>query len=179
MAITKAQVKAWNDKFKSLSKAEQRVEIAKDILKQLRAKKYIASRGSYIVGLTDVDEELDIRSNFDKVQNCQCCALGACLLSVTKYKNKLKFNDVQLIMAGDNDSWSLLKEIFTVKQIAILEYMFEGGSGTKVAEYSFQYYLDENTRFKCSSFRYKYDSDDARLKAICKNIINNKGDIKP
>ena len=31
-------------------------------------------------------KELDIQDNFDKIKSCRVCAMGACILSITKFK---------------------------------------------------------------------------------------------
>jgi hypothetical protein len=179
MAIKPYQIKKWNNYFKSLTKAEKRIAIAKDILQQIKLKKYIPYSGSYITfkNYYNINNELDIQANFDKAQ-CNCCQLGACIMSLTKFENKLKFSDIQYA-ESDNKSWKMLEKIFTPRQIAIMEYCFEGDEGgSKVAEDFFKYELDKETIEKCDEFKNKYFSDEDTMKAICNNLIKNKGEIK-
>jgi len=76
MAITKTQIIKWNKQFDNLSKPEQRVLIAKDVLQQLKKDKYRANTGSYVLKESYLENTCDIQSNFDKLGKCNVCALG-------------------------------------------------------------------------------------------------------
>lgn len=179
MAITNTQIKKWNETFKKASKPEKKILIAKDVLANIKSKKYNSEKGNYITHMNgDYNGYDDVQKNLDKLESCNCCALGACLISSTKYQNKLTFNDLYCARSNNNNVWGQLKTIFTPKEMAIMEYCFEGNEGSKVAEDSFYYYLDEKTTQKCDSFFYQYNSSNERLTAICNNIIKNKGFIK-
>lgn len=177
--LTETQIKELNDKFKSLSRAEQRVLIAKDVLVQIRAKKYRPNAGSYVNFGKYFPGDESIQKHIDEV-TCNCCALGACLLSTTKYKNKLDFSDTYRLDAT-NDSWGLLKDIFSPRQLTMIEYAFEVSSvGTRVGENYYGTHIDSELEDKCIAFgKVNYDSDKKRLIAIMKNIIKNKGTFKP
>jgi len=178
MAITNTQIKKWNETFKKASKPEKKILIAKDVLANIKSKKYIPFAGNYIIFISSVFKDNDVQKNLDTLESCNCCALGACLISSTKYQNKLKFDDLNGLGAYDNNVWRQLKNIFTPREMAIMEYCFEGIGGTKVAEDSFFYNLDKKTEQKCENFYYNYSNSTERLVAICKNIIKNKGFIK-
>lgn len=179
MAITKKQIAKWNEEFKSLSKPEQRVLIAKDVIKQLKLRKYIA-RESIYVEYIPAGGNLDVRSNFDKVDDCHCCALGSCLLSLTKYNNKFTFNDLDNL---GKPVWKELAKFFTVNQLTLIEYAFEGWYKTKedgVGKCHFNPTVEDSELDKCHSFYSIYENDEKqRLIAIMKNIIKNKGTFKP
>jgi hypothetical protein len=109
-----------------------------------------------------------------------CCALGACLLSTTKFKNKLNFGDVDSL-CSNSDSWKLLRGVFSHSQINMIEYAFEASHhGARVGED----YFGDNVKFnydervKCISFGRSFYSDSDRIVAIMKNIIKNKGTFK-
>lgn len=178
MAITKAQITKWNNTFKAATKAEKRVMIAKDVIAQLKAKKYIANTRSYIK-YTGIDYSCDVQSNFDKINRCRVCALGGILLSTTKYKNKLKANNVNYITSTDT-SWNLLKGIFDPKQILLIETAFEENyiAGSKVGRNKFFASLTEKEQNKAIEFA-PHLTNEKKLIAICRNIIENKGTFKP
>jgi len=184
--LTENKIKKLNDKFKSLSKTEKRVLIARDVIAQVKAEKYFPRRGSYIKYLTLGGDEYDVTTNsmaslqkhFDEI-TCNCCALGACLLSATKYKNRLEFQDVYNL-ASSQSPWDLLKGIFSSKQLNMIEYAFEAErSGTRVGENRFKNYLEEEIQVACIDFGRSYDDPEDRMIAIMKNIIKNKGEFKP
>lgn len=177
--------------FSSLSKPEKRVAIAKDVLQQIKIGKYIAETGSYIGGIkfiggeyiSDMENE-DIQKNFKKIRKCEVCAMGACLMSVTKFANKLEFGDIgSSITELNNDKVKrLFASIFSPSQLLMIERAFEGDSGgTTVGcdvfdldEYDFEKQIE-----KCDEFYKSYFEQEERLVAIMKNIIKNKGTFKP
>lgn len=177
--ISKRTIKRWNDKFNSLTKSEQRVEIAKDIIRSLKAEKYIAQTNTYIISEhLNVELNEDIRENFDKIENCRCCMLGSCLLSITKYKNKLKFTDITGLYSTGN-AWKLLATVFTPYQALMMETAFEGRGGTKVGEDYFNIGLSDKDEDKCQNFYIDSGGAEKRMIAICSNIIQNRGKFVP
>tara|TARA_R110000868_G_scaffold1729_1_gene13860 strand:- start:956 stop:1504 length:549 start_codon:yes stop_codon:yes gene_type:complete len=177
MEITQKQIKIWNNIFTKATKKEKKILIAKDILANLKLKKYIANSGSYFDKATlgdTIGYESDLQENFNKIENCYCCQLGACLLSSTKFQNKLTPDDLS---GSNSSSWKQLLNIFTIRELAIMEQCFEGGSyfdQSIVAYDTFQYVLDSDLKEKCDDFQYHFDSDEDRMKAICNNIIKGK-----
>lgn len=184
MAITKTQIKKWNEEFNSLSKPEKRVAIAKDVIKQVKAGKYYPSNWyGYIDFEKVVDENLSIQENFDKIKNCSCCMLGACLLSITKFQNQLKFKDtydeekLDTGFQGNNSKITkLLSSVFTPKQQALLEACFENGN-YEHAKNAFKISLSPDEVIDCFEFFEKYEHPDERVIAAMENIIKNKGNF--
>ena len=152
--LTETQIKKLNTKFESLSSAEQRVLIAKDVLAQVKAEKFIPRRGNYIKNLTIKGGQPSggsVQKHFDEI-TCSCCALGACLLSATKFKNKLEFGDIY-DMVSRNSSWDLLKGIFSAEQLNMIEYAFEAQrSGTRVGENRFDNLLEKDLEYSSLFF---------------------------
>lgn len=176
--------------FSKLSKPEKRVAIAKDVLSEMK-RKYIPVAGVYIhymefiKGVEDSDmESQDIQSNFKKIKECNVCALGACLMSATKFANKLNFCDIgDSVEHLNNDKVKkLFNSLFTPLQLLMIEIAFEGnGGGDRFAvdvfgldKYEFIDIVNE-----CDSFHQRYKNDRNRMTAIMKNIIENKGEFKP
>lgn len=187
MKISKNKVKKVP--FSKLSKAEKRVAIAKDVLQQIRVGKYIADAGRYIYGvdapdIEDVYYESDIKKNFSKIKECKVCAMGACLMSATKFANKLKFQDIGSGISDLNNPQvkSLFKSIFSPVQLLLIERSFEGRTGGSTVgcdvfgldEFDFNQQIE-----KCSDFYHEYPTDEDRLVGIMNNIIENKGTFKP
>ena len=177
--LNETQIKKLNDKFKSLSKAEQRVLIARDVIAQVNKKKYKPSTGAYLTLVNNFYNHWSVQEHIDEIE-CRCCALGACLLSTTKFKNKLNFGDVDSL-CSKSDSWKLLRGVFSHSQINMIEYAFEAShNGSRVGEDYFNDYakFNYNKRAKCISFgrSFVYESD--RIVAIMENIIKNKGTFK-
>lgn len=174
--------------FSKLSKPEQRVKVAKDVLLQLKKKTYIASVGKYVVtnDLLEIGlkKEDDIRKNFKKIQQCRCCALGSCLLSITKFKNTLTVGD----LGGGINSYKEkeAKKLFTMfspQQLLLIENSFEGSPSDSMTMRIGANVFGKNTTNeqdeKCTSFYNRYDNVNDRLVAIMKNIVANKGTFKP
>src|SRR5579885_1896683 len=99
------QITRANAAFAKLSKAEQRVAIAKDVLKQLKAKKIRPKFGVYL-GMPSRSDDLNFRKHLipnlmdeklndkdlqevlQKIPTCEACALGSMFYcSVKKYDN--------------------------------------------------------------------------------------------
>lgn len=168
--------------FSELSPSQQRIKVAKDVLLQLKKKKYVATVGKYIdsydfskMGLKYDD---DIKKNFKKIKECKCCALGSCLLSITKFKNTLTIKDVSSKENFQNSSGKLLK-MFTPKQLLLIENSFEGKpSGDYTSRIGKNVFGEDTTLEedeKCRSFYWQYSDTNSRLIAIMQNIIKNKG----
>lgn len=175
--------------FSKLSKAKKRVAIAKDVLKQIRVGKYIANKGKYIsrVDAPDIEDvyyQSDIKKNFSKIKNCNVCAMGACLMSATKFANKLKFQDIGSGVGDLNNPKvkDLFKSIFSPEQLLLIERAFEdktGGSTVGCDVFGLEEWDFEKQIQKCSEFYGEYNNDETRLIGIMNNIIKNKGTFKP
>jgi hypothetical protein len=175
--ITKTQIKKWNDYFTKLSKSEQSVAIAKDVIKQIKAEKYTPTSGWYIRGaLTRLDNEADVQTNLNV--SCNCCALGASLLSTVKYKNTLKIEDLYGYNEKNSQFTKMLDSIFTTKQQALIEASFEDGLHLQ-ANLTKGFRLSEKDYEKCRDFYKLYNDPEDRLIGIMNNIIKNKGVFKP
>ena len=169
--------------FSKLSKAEQRVKVAKDVLVQLKNKKYIANMGAYIDGMDLENSGLkngdNIKSNFHKIKSCKCCALGSCILSITKFKNTLIIGDVNSGKYPFYDNTKKLFKMFSPKQLLLIENSFEGKpEGQNTSRIGYTVFMADTTfeeKEKCRSFYLQYPDTELRLIAIMKNIIANKG----
>jgi hypothetical protein len=188
-------IAANNEIFKKASKAEKRIMIAKDIIQNIKEKKYIATTGSWVgskelVNLQekyeDADEENKHKHDLslqellisNKLNGCQCCALGSIFLETTRRNNKEKISDL-CVNAFELDSaieCGTLKngmdKIFSRQQLEMIEYTFEQSNGSFLID-------DEDIANKCMCFAEKFDSDKDLLIGIMENIVKNKGTFKP
>ena len=169
--------------FQELTLAEKRIAIAKDVIAQLDADKYIAEAGQYCC-FRDMDVEMsdDIKKKFDEEWICDVCALGGLLVSLTHFNNKYTFQDLDAISCKEITSpFKELAEYFTLSQLFLIEAAFEGWTdfSTGVA-HSMDYkptpeelYLVEE---HADAWEDNYYNDD-RLRKIMKNIIQNGGEF--
>lgn len=194
--------------FSKLSKPKKIVAIAKDVLMQIKNRRYIANTGAYITSIKMNEGYLrdfidqSIKKNFGKIKKCTVCAMGACLMSITKFENKLNFGEVGS-SASDLDNpkvKELFSSLFTPIQLLLIERAFEGESGgTLVAEQIYdidEYESDIKKQVKkCEKFYQRFNkieegldinkrveqqekNSEKRLTAIMDNIIYNKGTFK-
>lgn len=179
--------------FSKLSKSEKRVVIAKDVIQQIKVGKYLAETGGYIDGIffkkqdkmdSSKMEDMDIKKNFGKIRQCTVCAMGACLMSITKFQNKLTFGDVGSGVSDMSNTkvTKLFKSLFSDIQLHLIEKAFEGTDTVTLSSELFG--LDEDNFSeqveRCDrNFYSEYGTDSERLIAIMRNIIKNKGTFKP
>jgi hypothetical protein len=175
------------------TKAEKRVAIAKDVLRQLAAKKYRATPGTYCQLREHDAKKLDRCSNdqlqgaLPQLRSCAVCALGAAFMSAVAKFDNLSICGANLGLAeGDfyvrtspnrGLIFSHLEKFFSRRQIAEIECHFEG--------WAKQYdSMDPDSAFMAGSdravaFKRKWRSPGRRLAAIMRNIVRNEGTFVP
>lgn len=173
-----------NEEFKKATKAQKRVMIAKDVLAQIKAKRYFAESGEWVKPLWSDDQKSiaiklypksSIKDAFKSkaINSCRVCALGGLFMSCTNLNNNTTVQDLKNetyigdLVADDDKISNGLNRIFTQGQLMLIESYFEGGEG---------YFRDGNE--KTQTFLESYN-DDERLKIIMQNIIDNNGTFKP
>ncbi len=165
--------------MKRKSKAEKRVEIAKDVLAQLRAEKIVASQGTYCFLDADIQGTEELREEV-KGARCEVCALGALFMGDIRKNDKCKGVDVGLGLEPDGfvnhyiDERAMrdrLGKLFSVKQTALIECAFEKGIDPTNS-------LSENEYATATAFGNRYEDSSERLRVIMRNIIRNDGQFK-
>lgn len=172
-----AKIAASNKLFNSMTPAQRRVAIAKDVLKRIGVE-YVPTSGTYIDARNIINTDLIDEENFadqqlqhlmkggKKPMKCEVCARGALFLSsVFKFDN-LKMGEIgchspyvaEGVLQGHLGlgAWSMISQeekFFTARQIEMIEFAFESNVD----------FID------------KYPDDTDRLIAIMKNIIAHKG----
>ena len=142
------------------SKAELRIEIAKDVLKHTKTDKIIARTGVYFNAQAETahyDEQL--QDVLPELKECEVCALGGLFYSYVKRHNNYTIDDPGTTIIVDSFSMVNLMTMFSSIQLFKIECAFEHTTS----------YRDE----------YKLADDDKALTHIMKNIIANKGTFKP
>lgn len=162
------------------------VKIAKDVLAQLRLKRFRATPGTYVkINSKEVDKlcmgddvtKLDavMESSFkeffkrDKQVTCQVCALGAAFVSMVNIENECSVEEVM----NEEQMWPRLEKYFGRANIDLMETAFECSS-----------YQNADSDISCelleaaSDWGSRYDNNTERMQAIMRNVIRNNGDFK-
>lgn len=182
-----------NAAFKKATKAEKRVMIAKDVLAQIKAKRYIAESGTWVDANWNILSEIDGTESVQKlfadrtIETCNVCALGGLFMSCTNLNNNTCVDDINyggegselgaMIEYGDTLSNGLNK-IFSKKQLQLIEVYFERGDGWFGEDGFSGDYIGEDSRH-VKDFNDAYPDDDERLVEIMKNIVANDGTFVP
>lgn len=162
---------------------ERAVAVALDAMKQTRW--LHLSEGVYFYVGEEVRQEIidsgaeDLREVAGKVKkDCDCCALGACLLSKARLYDDVPL-DIREFCDGSGFYWNLpggsevhlmLRDVFGPVQCRLIEaafergFIFAGGSGSVGA---------------AQEFGSRYKTPRKRFLAIMRNIIHNGGVFKP
>lgn len=167
------------------TKAEKRVAIAKDVIKQLELKKLVATPGTYFSISQRVAEKLkptaQLQKELKKIPKCEVCALGACFVSAVRKFNDLTVQEVELGKYNDelglytssdlgrDGTTDKLNEFFEPEQLNRIEQAFEGWDRS----------VYHNDEYGTVAFYAKYPNATRRMKAIMQNIIRNKGEFIP
>ena len=116
-------------------KRKQCVAIAQDVIKQIKARKYIAQTGAYFTPPKDNKFVAgDLQKQLMSAPPCKVCALGSALLSTVRLHNQFEL-DIEKgwdnrptggVYLDSDKMHDRLKEFFTQEEIAMIEAIFEG-----------------------------------------------------
>ena len=172
-------IEKQNKEFQKLSKKQRRLAIARDVLSQLRAKKFIAQTGIYLraddLKNEEAAEPVDLQC-FLLQTNPQCtvCGIGAAVCSLARLGDEVQYGS-EGAFRDNTDYHGKLRPVFSEKQIHLIEWAFEGRETTDEA-YDF---LSTKERLSAEKFFTKHPNTDKRLAAIFRNIVKNNGTFKP
>ena len=176
-----------NKGFNLATLKEQRVAIAKDAIKQIKAEKFIAEAGTYLA----IEDELgcktgdELQKTLNKRKNkgavCKVCGIGAAFISTVRLFDNYKIKEAELdgwdssttLLVEHTDMRTLLKEYFSPSQLSLIECAFEQRSEYMKSD---SYKKD---RKAATLFGNKYEDENERLLAIFENIVKNNGIFKP
>jgi hypothetical protein len=105
-------------------------------------------------------------------ENCSACALGALFTCAVLRKDELSVADVQKRVNNGNEFKVIkdyLGEFFSERQLDLLEFCFEQGSGAAGS------HNDDDEFLAAAEYGMDYHSDEGRLTAMMKNIVKNSG----
>jgi hypothetical protein len=136
-------------------KEKECVAIAKDALKQIEAKRYIAEHGVYLAveeyefPFSEVGSG-ELQPHVKKLKKCKVCAVGALFLSAVRKYNAFDAKELR------GNKWldsmkNKLREFFTRVEVSEMEEVFESNWGNR---------------------------DETALKKVLRNVIRNKGNFK-
>ena len=207
IAKFRAKVVKSNAAFNKSTKAEKRVQIAKDVLEQLKLKRMTAEKGSYIslneintwnhaIGKktpsrnfddTLVNGNIQIQDILLNAPSCTVCALGAVFTATVERCDKFKVSDLSDAPLGDDrlyidsgDMHKYLSPYFSRSQLTVIEDAFEGDFIQNDPQGTYGYQTTSALRKKAVDFNQDVVSNDnLRLTRIMKNIVKNNGTFKP
>ncbi len=172
-----------NKKFAKASKARKRVMIAKDVLAQLEAKRFVAKPGTFAalsVGKRDgVNAESEV-CNITAGQKCNVCGIGALFVSAVEFADKLKIGELEYKATvarsttnfEEDDVFCYLRRFFDQEQICAIESAFEMGGGVTYDYHGTQFFKTVNSE------DYEF-SPNERMRLIMENIVVHKGTFNP
>jgi len=176
------KIKADNEKFEQATKAEKRVMIAQDCLVRINMKQIKPLFGSFCKLKTNSHSETSIKDVLEKERLvCTSCAKGSLFIAYLGRVNNFTVEDLHdnNSNSGYDESHLKLLEIFTRKQLALIENFFEGKQFIYY-EYNFDDRIIEKYREKIiGGYDHRTpEGADNLLRELCKNIIKNKGTFK-
>ena len=172
------QIEEQNEIFENASKEEKIVMIAQDTIDRISAKCIRPVKGNLLIFYDDSDgkESESFKDLVNTGFRCNTCAKGGLFVSYVGRANKMLVEDVD-ISANDhsNSSMQKLLEIFTERQLALIEYAYEFHQYIDHDLQGEEIEFDESTQERIEDFYFRYSENDDRLIAICENIIKNEG----
>lgn len=191
------RVRAENTIFENMTKAEQRVRLARDVIELVAAKKLVARSGVWLslgdrMGTLvkgDVADEEQMNKLLPGIEQCNACAVGALLYCTVMRANALTAGEIR---SEDTDDLSIrdftkIKEYlgkwFSTSQLEQMEAAFEKRhepeDQTKVVLAAGRMFA---RRAHDADGRYWEDDesvdDETRLVVIMKNVVENGGTFK-
>lgn len=192
-------VKVKNAIFLALSRAEQRVVIAQDVLSQLGTR-IIAESGTYLES-SDLDESAEngtaqVQKEFEKVESCTACAIGSMLLCGVDRANAVTVKQLGIFGGGEvsgDGAKRYLRRFFSNLQLCMIESAFENsdfgtrypqvGYGHAKVELAVTFGNNVNTLTELVNQPVAYENevseDENRLRFIMQNIVANGGTFRP
>jgi hypothetical protein len=176
--------------FSSLTKGEQRVQIARDALKWIRKPNVKVHSGNYFKvtkGEDTIKVGDDLNQHLSSI-NCTVCAKGGLFIAHVDRFDRCKVPGYYYRSGPDlyslGDEWSITKRLsshFSLLQLDMIETAFEKRAINDHTNKLKSMSTERHTPLvmSCIKFGRQYKSAHDRLEAILKNIIKNKGTFKP
>lgn len=187
-----AEIENRNRVFAAATPEQKRMLIAKDVIAQIKAKRFKPTSGTWVRPKMKNGAYLEIEEKFDgdesirelfigkRIPACDCCALGAMFMSCTTYNEGTTVDHFEREIDWDFEERVLNKTLsngltnfFSVEQLQLIETAFEGGDGAFMVE------KGDLEAQKAASWYEDLSRDDKRMIAIMENIIANNGTFVP
>lgn len=171
---------AETESYRKAGPAERRCIEARDVIAQLKAERYIASRGAYF---NDIGEVEDSHSQMQPLLlqgaiKCEVCAKAGILASSIRFRNKCTVYEARGYEGGPIEGWPK-------RDLDLMEVAFEKRH-TNINEVNqFDNYANSVTGKDTAAARVavkfgkRFTNDTNRLIAIMQNVITNKGTFRP
>jgi len=181
-----------NAAFKKMSKKKQRLEVVKDVIELLTAKKITAAstyisipdedyeeaclvpdddyEGSYLDEAKPEVAKIEAALLFEQAMNtvgCEVCGIGSLFVAAMRRHDKFTIQQFTDMYKGSTDTRGAeveyLSKWFDVEQLDLIERYYENSNSS---HYGFGPIFNE-------------DDDDTRLRMIMENILSNDGVFDP
>lgn len=184
------RVRDRNYRFRKMMPTQQRVTIARDVLRLLEAEEIIAKSSTYMdLGRRIEDKDIWANSGYwtgtkaegvelhqliESAPTCQVCGIGACFVAAVRRADKCKSSDMS--GPGDDDFMrEYLGQWFDEGQIELIETAFEMDSSF----YNQPRDRKNDVAFYAQEFGKGFKKDGDRLAAIFENVVKNDGKFVP
>lgn len=169
-----------------------RVAIAKDVIEQVNALKFIPVVGAYCHFINDVPCNGPLQEQLSELGGCGVCAIGSLLVSHARLSNAVEWR-CEPHESGPKAAffYEALKDVFSWDQLQMIESAYEVREASCLARALVKEALKRedpkieasiNFGLKFGTFNEKSDNPDQwnkRLIGIMQNIIDNDGEFKP
>ena len=161
--------------FNTLTKAQKRVAIAKDVIARIHAENLVENRGELIKNLYDVSTTKSLK---DEINNhkCEVCARGAILCSWIGNFNKITEDDIRECVRcfRSNDFPAEILDVFDREMLDNIEAAFENQT------YDWHYDECETERYVNAFSTYDEEKNDyvsASIIEIMEHLIKHEGEF--
>jgi hypothetical protein len=183
--------------LETMSKAQARILIAKDVIAQLRCGKMESTPMTYLDiytkdGVDQLFTDADVKKGRDvrdvlkrRMKKCNVCAKGAIFISTIMKFDRLPVDEKVMPRFAQQDDENLsemasegdYRGFFTPRQLDLLEHVYECGLvGDMFFEATTAQFEGRNALSKRFPRRVK---DKERLIVMMQNVIDNNGTFKP
>lgn len=162
------------------------VKVARDVLDQLRLKRYKAIQGFYVqIEGVNIEEPLEngkesFKTFFKKQKqvSCNVCALGSCFVSLVNIKNECSMQDIAFSDTAQDLTFDRLEPLFGANNMNLMESAFECETMRNVNNEDWHEDFSDEMLEAASDWGQQWQDDNERLRQIMLNVIRNKGDFK-
>ncbi len=167
------EFKLTAEAFHALSKQEQRIVLAKDVIAILRAKKITARKLCYFEmyegDFIDVARSTDIKSSLGKV-TCEVCAIGGLFISEIMYAGY----NIAIEDGYSDNIKDRLNVYFTSDQLGLIETAFENDT-----DFAMESVCPYEVVMKAATYCEKFGDPEESMINIMQNIIDHEGEFVP